>query len=229
MNKVFSVLKLYFRETVRALLIILLLMSAAELVMYFINSSQAYDFSWLIDSCHIYHIFIVAYVSMLVMNSTVNLRNSNYGYTMQRLQISERSAFLIQCAAYTVNLLIVHLWQMILVYVLYRLCMAKGYQTAATVYSEFYKNNTLGLIIPLLRKGQWMINAIVLILGGLETASINVKTRYGKYINIGFVALLPRFYSIIDTPIYRMSGRIVLVMIDFFWACELTHNGKGRR
>ncbi|MBQ3384946.1 MAG: hypothetical protein IJG59_07000 [Erysipelotrichaceae bacterium] len=229
MNKVFSVLKLYFRETVSKLIMILLLMTLSELILYFVTTTEMRSFAGLVEKCRIFYIYVIAFAAMTLFNSIRSSRKHKTGYTLQKIRISERAAFLLQCVADTVNVLIVYLWQIVIILILYRLYKQHGYQSAADIYQDFYISNTLTMLIPLYRKQQWVTNAVILLSAGAEAASIDVKVRYGQYVHLGIIALWPSVLDIHDPYLHYFFLRFILVVIDFCWAYQLTHNGKGRQ
>ncbi|MBE6125034.1 MAG: hypothetical protein E7186_01775 [Erysipelotrichaceae bacterium] len=231
MNKVLSVLKLYFTETYKRLLLVLLFMTVADLGLYFLRIAEVSSFSELINQCHVSLIFALGCILMVLGNMLQKNKVSRYAYTYQRLRISERSAFLLQCLAYTVNLIAVYLYQLMLIYVLYRLYMPLGYESAVNVFAEFMSNSTLMVLVPMFTNKQWLITPVMLILGGICSASRAVRQRYDKW-DFGTPALVQFIVNLNKIRNYEyilvVLFAVLVVSASFVLALQLTHDGKRR-
>ena len=95
MNKVFSVLKLYFRETVSKLIMILLLMTLSELILYFVTTTEMRSFAGLVEKCRIFYIYVIAFAAMTLFNS---IRSSNCQHSLDHAKskrVPEKHLFLL--------------------------------------------------------------------------------------------------------------------------------------
>ena len=118
-----------------------------------------------------------------------------------------------------------------LIYFLYRLYMPLGYESAVNVFAEFMSNSTLLVLAPMFTNKQWLITPVMLILGGICSASRAVRQRYDKR-DFGTTALVPFIVNLNKIRNYEyilvVLFAVLVVLASFVLALQLTHDGKRR-
>lgn len=189
MKRYLSVFEMITRSSIYKVLGILIAMVVAEVITCAISWQQPLAYmkptieEW-VDQSYLLVIFIVAY---FLMSAVLVLPGTNIGsvqgYTLQRLRISEKSVYRLQCLY---NILCFGLlWVTQLVVLLgisafYMQYKANVVKTNMTVFLAFHRNEFMHSILPLQDLGGWALLVFFIMCTGIFAARFTKSQRSGK-------------------------------------------------
>mgnify|MGYP007099011071 CR=1 FL=1 len=180
MKKLASVFALYCRHSVLLLLLVFLALAAADLAgFYLLGGSAMPSFSGDSFGQFVLIAFFAAFwLCVAALLAPYNTR-ARYGYTLQRLQISERTAFFLHIACNALCIFCLYAFQIVLLWLLSRLYQSgAGYAEGVQgVYVDFYRSAYLHSLLPL---GEWLIwlrNLVYVLTAGILTAYMPLGMR----------------------------------------------------
>lgn len=160
---------------------------------------------------------------------------SKSGYTLQRLQITEREALVWDALTNLPVFLAFYATQLLILCTVAKLyAAAPGYlQGEQGIVTAFYRNATLHGMLPLSEKGLWIRNLLFMVVSGVECACSSLNFRAGRKLldssiyPTGIIVL--RFPVELGRETYFFPLIIVAVGIySFISTFLLAHNGKRR-
>ena len=197
MKKYISIFELFARNTVYKILFVLLAMGAAQITMfqkamsewipvdYYDLDFQAiehYSLEYMVDKSNSPVFMGIAFVliTAILCWSACNL-GSKSSYTLQRLQVKEKTIFIMQCIY---NSLCYVLLLGVQVAVLLVLCGMYVEQsdnvTNQTVFLAFYRNEFMHSVLPMEGMMRWIVNILILLGCGTSAAVFTYLQRRGK-------------------------------------------------
>lgn len=230
-----SVFMLMTRSTVYYLLGILLAMTGLELAVFFGMTQSQPSMEQAVGHTGIFCVFVLALIALYWVLSGVGAEKSTkVGYTIRRLQISERWVFLWQSVNNTLCFLV--LWS-VQVMVSFGLCLlyAAHNQNAMSPQSillAFYRSSFLHGVMPLGELAGWMCAVMCIIALGIASATAPIFQRRE---NRGVSWIVP---VVVILGVRRPLGAggkswlvtIVLVLFTFFLcagAMKMTYPEKN--
>jgi len=236
MRKHLSVLMLYITNTIYKLILIIVAMAAIEFAGFKLfgpNLSQILGLK--ISSGFFSIIFAAACLGLILVCIQPSEKNSKYGYTLMRLQVSERSVFLWHSLSNVLSFLILWGAQIIMIFVLCKLhagsdTYAEGPQG---ILVNFYRIDFLHSLFPLDETSLWIRNLMYAISAGTSCAYTQLAVRHNKKPVCAVMALL---YSLITFSVTVGSGvpgglltaffQLVLTGSCIALAISAAHDGK---
>ena len=230
MKKHVSVFGLFARSSVFKVLGILLLMCVAEAVFFCIELQRALEAYEVVGHgmASLEQIFMRAAtnvyfrLALLLITVAVCLPGcafrSNTGYTLCRLSVSEKAAFLHQAACNTLMYLMLIAVQLVIAFGLSRYyvsavpaeCISNQTLTLA-----FYRNEFLHSLLPLEDVGLWIRNGLLVISLGLAAAEFPYNQRRRKF-SPTVMALCVYTIVFFDQGIGRLS-QVITTSIVALW------------
>lgn len=182
MKKHLSVLMLYLSAPFYKILAVLAAMAAVELAGYHLLGYRQEAIFGHNSSDFLFTVSFVCYLAVLVLLILGPHRKNSFGYTLQRLRISERAAFGWNVLANGCYLTLLWMVQMLVVLFLARQCMADPAYLGGPqgVYVDIYRSNYLHALIPLKDDLLWSRNVVMLLALAVAAAYMALSTRYGK-------------------------------------------------
>ena len=183
MRKHLSVLRLYAGSIVYKLLALLAILSVVELAGFrLLKLDEAWSFGQGEGDTFLAACLFAAYAVLIGICLCTGRKSNPFGYTLQRLQISERSVFLWHVLVCVCAFLI--LWG---VQILLAFGLAKGY-AASEIYDggpqglmmAFYRSKILHSILPLEDGMLWFRNLVYILAGGAGCAHLSLAIRQGE-------------------------------------------------
>ena len=197
MKKYISIFELFARNTVYKILFVLLAMGAAQITMFQKAMSEwipvdyydldfqgieHYSLEYMVDKSNSPVFMGIAFVliTAILCWSGCNL-GSKSSYTLQRLQVKEKTIFIMQCIY---NSLCYVLLLGVQVAVLLVLCGMYVEQsdnvTNQTVFLAFYRNEFMHSVLPMEGMMRWIVNILILLGCGTSAAVFTYLQRRGK-------------------------------------------------
>ncbi len=195
MKKHVSVLGLFARSSLPAILGILLLMSGVEVLFFHLELNEALTAygagvgsfpqpERMLSSAGIYIYFRAGLILCAGVLCLFGCRfRTQTGYTWRRLSIREPNILILQTVYNTAVILLLWLIQTLVAYGLCRYYLAVApaeVLSNQTLFLAFYRNNFLHSLLPLSDIVLWLRNALLLLALGLSTALLPFKQRRGK-------------------------------------------------
>lgn len=197
MKKYISIFELFARNTIYKLLLVLLAMGTAQITMfrkamsewipveYYDLDFQAiehYSLEYMVDRSNSPIFLGIAFVlitAILCWNSC-NI-GSKSSYTLQRLQVKEKTIFIMQ-SIYNSFCYVLLLGAQIVVFLLQAgLYVAQSeHVTNQTVFLAFYRNDFMHSILPMEGTMRWIANIFILLGCGTSAAVFTYLQRRGK-------------------------------------------------
>lgn len=189
MKRYLSVFMLWARQCVYKLLLILLVMAAAEAALFYFTleryfSQEFYSLETVLAGSHI---SVACAVGFLLLCALLCFTGCEFGarpgYTLSRLSVTKWGAFLCQLTHNTLCFLVFWAAQLGVVLglcALYKyLAPAESYG-AQTVFVAFYRDEFLHSLLPLEEGSRYVRNALLALALGASTALFSKKQRCGK-------------------------------------------------
>jgi hypothetical protein len=191
MKKHLSVLMLVARSTIYKLLAVIFVMAAAEgALFYFVLNKALVAQSAGLTPAGLEQLFVqsraawVYAVSFLLVVALLCMTGCEYGskqgYTLRRLSVSERSIFLWQAAYNTFCFIFLWAAQIVIVFALCTLYLAKADPSAVsgqTVFLAFYRSSFLHSLLPLEETSRYIRNGILALGLGVSSACFSFRQR----------------------------------------------------
>ena len=234
MHRHLSVFALFSRLALGKVLLILAAMTAAEgaltAVLGFPAAAQPGLWTLLLGCC-----FGAAYLGCCFACAGSASRRSRYGYTMQRLQISERWTLLWHMLSALCCLALLYCTQLLVFFALALLWQRGGSSLGPqSVLLLCYRSRFLHGLLPFGDSLLWWRNLIFLLSASVTCASAQLLARYRKQqISAGMtlVYLASRFPLPLQSSTNAVLSIIVcfvLTLITLGGAIASAHNGEGR-
>ena len=197
MKKYISIFELFTRNTIYKVLLVLLAMGATQIAMfrkamlewipmdYYDLDFQAiehYSLEYMVDRSNS-HIFIG--IAFVLITAILCWNGCNMGskssYTLQRLQVKEKTIFIMQ-SIYNSFCYVLLLGAQIVVFLLQTglYVTQSEYVTNQTVFLAFYRNDFMHSILPLEGMMRWIANILILLGCGTTAAVFTYIQRRGK-------------------------------------------------
>lgn len=193
MKQHLSVLMLITRSSIYKVMAILLVMVAAqiELFQYALQRCAQNGIHQLEDVVNTGGIAWVLAAAFLLMTYVISRtgckKESQPGYTIQRLQVSERSFFIWQMVYNTACYVLLLAVEMLLLIGLAHHWKSLANQDligAQSIFLAFYRNEFMHCICPLDDSWLWIRNSIMVIAMGMAAAQYPFRQRRGKNIQV---------------------------------------------
>ncbi len=182
MKKHLSVLMLFVRSSIYKLSTLLVLMTAAETVLFAIALKKLPDSMAETVFSHS-RIGIVCGAAFVLYTAVLCLTGcefgSKQGYTLRRLRVSEWNIYFWQAGYNFCCYLIFWFVQLAAALLMCRLYMARG-GGVQDVFLVFYRNSFLHSLLPLDETSRYIRDLLLAAALGLETAYFPLCQRYGK-------------------------------------------------
>lgn len=239
MKKQVSVFGLHTRAALNRLLLAALGLLAVELILAWVCIARgtALTLSGSRLETALQHSFRAGIIALQVLLASSLGSNSRYGYTLQRLRVSERCVFLWSCVCNTLCFAV--LWCV-------QIMAAVGaafWNAKSAVYSagpqgvfvDFYRSGFLHGLLPLADGYVWARNALFVLALGCVTACIQLGLRR-KGSRSWLVCMGLTFLLVLNLSVQYTAGRstgifhaitALLVGLCFLgFGLTQTHNGK---
>ncbi|MBP3918558.1 MAG: hypothetical protein J6I50_05245 [Clostridia bacterium] len=233
MMKILSVFALYVRSSFYKIIVLLLLMTAGQILFFYRKLSRALDayagmeitaaetgsFIRLEDMFSAPYLWIVA-AAFLLITVCLCLGGTAFGartgYTMQRLGISERGTFVCQAGYNLLVYLLFWAWEAVLCYGLCRVycTLAPGaFVSVQSTALAFYRCSYLHALLPLSDIAGWVCNGLWVLTLSVSSAAFPFFQRRGTFsseIVLAVIVVLSAFrYE--AAGIYQFFMTVVLV------------------
>lgn len=228
MKKYLSVFEMIVRSSfykVLAVLIAMVIVEVTSLQLYIkeAGSDGIKSLELMVDHSYYVIFLMIAYICISVVLALTGCNiGSVQSYTLQRLRISEKMYFLLQCV-YNVFCYIV-LWATQLGVLLFTADSFMKNHTAdyvsnQTIFLAFHRNNLMHSILPMENWLCWLILLHVILSTGIVTADFSWRQRRGK---MGW----PLILLLINTAAIFGHGLasidiLVVIVISFAFVMEL--------
>lgn len=251
MKKHLSVLMLQVRSVIYKLLLLFIVMTAAEVLLFWrrleyvlkIDMSAAekavdgemYNpyggIEMILDDSHIAWVFLVAFVLTGILLCRVGCEiGSKQGYTLRRLRVSEPQVFMWQAVCNVGCYLLLWLVQ---VAVMIGLCYM--YTVSAdplmvgeqTVFLAFYRNDLLHNLLPLEETLLWIRNAIMVIGLGMAAACYPYRQRRKSH-GIEIIALTVFSIIFFVQSIGSATSNLCTIILFVIISLAVTGYVRGR-
>ena len=176
-----SVFMLMTRSTVYYLLAILLAMTGLELALFFGMTQSQPSMEQAVGHTGMFGVFCLALIALYrVLGGVGAEKSTKLGYTIRRLQISERGVFLWQSVNNTLCFLV--LWS-VQVMVSFGLCLLyaahnPGVLSPQSILLAFYRSSFLPGVMPLGELTGWMCTVLYIIALGIASAAAPICQRH---------------------------------------------------
>ncbi len=195
MRRHVSVFMLYVRSSLPKLLILLLLMTAAELGLFYVAVNDSLMMAMvtleeIFDNSYVPVVMAAAFVLLTVQLCSVGCEfGSKQGYTLRRLSISEGRVFLWQALFNASAYFVLMGVQLLLVLFMcaYGAKSLGAYANGQTVFLAFYRHDFLHGLLPLEEWTRYLRNFIMVFGLGSAAALFPFHQRRKK---IGFSAII---------------------------------------
>lgn len=238
MKKYASVFALYCRHSVLLLLLVLLLLAAADVAGFYLLGGSAMP-SLSSDSFGQFVLlafFAAFWLCVAALLAPYNTR-TRYGYTLQRLQISERTAFFLHIACNALCIFCLYAFQIVLLWLLSRLYQSgAGYAEGVQgVYIDFYRSAYLHSFVPLGEWPIWVRNLVYILAVGILTAYMPLGMRCRAKSSAAAIILCNVFTLRFSIPlgestfcIIQILGAAFLAGVFLVMASGMLHDGVRR-
>lgn len=197
MKKYISIFELFARNTVYKILFVLLAMGAAQITMfqkamsewipvdYYDLDFQAiehYSLEYMVDKSNSPVFMGIAFVliTAVLCWSGCNL-GSKSSYTLQRLQVKEKTIFIMQCIYNSLCYVLLLGAQVAVLLVLCGMYVEQSDNvTNQTVFLAFYRNEFMHSVLPMEGMMRWSANILILLGCGTSAAVFTYLQRRGK-------------------------------------------------
>ena len=212
-NKHLSVLMLYVRSAIFLLLFTMALLIATQTGLFLWQMQHgAASLEAVVQSKYFYLAWAAVAALLIILLS----RMQGGGYTVRRLRISERAAFLWHSLTCFLCYALLWMTEIITITVLCRYFLmqpAAADASEQTLFLAFYCNEFLHSILPLEEVSRWVWLIIAWVALALATADAVVQMRYGrKPSTLIPVALLYLWHF--KQPLGSMTSDILLTLIN---------------
>lgn len=197
MKKYISILELFARNTIYKVLLVLLAMGVTQFAMfrkamlewipmdYYDLDFQAiehYTLEYMVDrsNSHIFMGIAFVLITAILCWNGCNI-GSKSNYTLQRLQVKEKTIFIMQ-SIYNSFCYVLLLGAQIVVFLLQAgvYVTQSEHVTNQTVFLAFYRNDFMHSILPLEGAMRWITNILILLGCGMSAAVFTYLQRRGK-------------------------------------------------
>jgi len=239
MRRHLSVLTLYVRNTIYKLILIIMAMAAVEFAGFKLFGPELARNFGLEKSSRFYGIiFTFACLGLILVCILPSEKNCKYGYTLMRLQVSERSVFLWHSLSNVCSFLILWGAQIIIIFTLCKL------HAGSSIYAEgpqgilvnFYRSDFLHSLFPLDETVLWIRNFMYAISAGTSCAYAQLAVRHNKKPVCAVMALLYILITFSATVGIGVSKGLFTTLFQFILTCSCialalgsAHNGKRCR
>ena len=185
MRKHLSIFMLTVRSCVYKLLLVFLIMAAAETAAVALMPNKTVTlFFQLIDDSFIFYIFTAAAAAVqVILLGVCTSRSSQPRYTLARLSVSEKSVMLWHWLSGALCFFMLWLWQAIIVYAIalwHHGAADPEFMSHQSIYLSAFRSNFLHSLLPLEDFSRIARNIVVAVgMGGINAASA-FKMRRGK-------------------------------------------------
>lgn len=198
MRKHLSVFMLYARSSLFRILLLFVLMAAAELVMFYfaaekIVTMESISLERMFERSHISLVLALVFVLMSLQLCSVGCEfGSRQGYTLRRLMVSERAVFAWQAAFNSIMYFILLVLQLGLALLMCSYGVEKlgAWASNQSIYLAFYRSEFLHSLLPLDDWTRYLRNFCMIIALGTASALFSYHQRRKK-IGISMIIMLP--------------------------------------
>ena len=231
MKKYISIFELFARNTIYKILLVLVAMGAAQIAMFRkvmqewipqdyyemnIQTVEHYMLEYMVDQSHSVIFMGIAFVlitAILCWNGC-NL-GSKSSYTLQRLQVKEKTIFMMQGIYNSLCYILLLAVQTGIFFIQSNLYTAQaGHVTNQTVFLAFYRNGFMHSILPLEGMARWICNILIIVGCGLVTAVFSYLQRRGKVAWSVFAVVI----CVILGYVQELGEQLELVTAFIIWA-----------
>ena len=230
MRKHLSIFMLYTRSSIYRLLIILVLMAAAEIALFYFSverclTSGIIGLERMFEKSGIGIVmgagFILISVQLILMGCE---RGSKQSYTLRRLSISEESVFAWQALFNALAYFLLWAVQLIIVWAMciYGTSKMGALASNQNIVLAFYRNDFLHSLLPLAETSRLLRNIFLIVALGLSSALFSYHNRRKKFgISIIFMILiggLPFAGSVgnIETDVVQIFSSICVIIWSIY-------------
>ena len=184
MKKRLSVLMLFARSSVYKLMIIIGAMAVLQFAVYKMNESTQLDFYFGSGDMQKFAGLIFAggfaFLSFFLIGT--GEKSSKFGYTLKRLNISEREVLLLNCLADILMFAVFWLAEIMILFFLSTFYAGNDAYSAGPqgVFVDFYRSKFFHSVFPLNETLLWVRNILYVIFSGILCACASLRLRYGK-------------------------------------------------
>lgn len=232
MKKFLSVFSLYIRSSVYKLIAVIILMTAAQIVLFnkTLNSDYATAVTLtgiesLTDVSRVQIVFAAAFLAVTVF---LILSGSEFGtkqgYTLRRLCVKEKSVLLCQATANTLLYAVLLISEILISYVLCMMYMKfaetpgiaeKALISNQTVFLAYYRSNFLHALLPLDDILKHISNLVALLGMGFTSAVFPYFLRRKRVSLEVFILMFFIFFNFSNSWT-TSSGDVVIIGASFF-------------
>ena len=184
MKKRMSVLMLQLRMVIYKVLLVSVLLAAAEGIAYVITAGKIKDYGLFMEVKRVPFIFMIAFLAVMVILCRSESGRAVSSYTIQRMAVTEREYIGIQIITNAICLLLIYAVQIILAAVMYKLFVSTGVQSATAAYAGIYSSDNLFLLIPLLNVGQWIKNLLMILIAAVSCSCAQDALRHNSHVSV---------------------------------------------
>ena len=238
MKKHASVFALYCRHSVPLLLLVFLALAAADVAGFYLlgGSAMASLSSDSFGQFVLITFFAAFWLCVATLLAPYNTR-ARYDYTLQRLQISERTAFFLHIVCNALCIFCLYAFQIVLLWLLSWLYQSgAGYAEGVQgIYVDFYRSAYLHSLLPL---GEWLIwlrNLVYVLAAGILTAYMPLGMRCRSRSAAASILLINAFTLRFKIAlgestfcIIQILGAAFLAGVFLVMAFGMLHNGVRR-
>lgn len=233
MKKHISVFTLYIRATLLPMLILFIIMSAVQVFIFWqelevvleIAASNTGESVYGLESVFGWtSIPVVSYISLILLTILLYITGTSFGshtsYTLSRLQISPKAAFIWQTVYNSLSFLMFWAIQAV---VMFALCtwydIAVDASTPQTIFLALYRDEFLHSLIPLHEISRGIRNIALAVMLGATTAYDTHKSCFekGSYVSAGMlIFVIGSFSEEMGHLGIDVVNTIIAVCIAFF-------------
>lgn len=218
MKKYLSIFELFVRSSIYKIIFVLLVMGIAEMAMFYEEVSQVTEYEYyslesVVDGSNLIGCFGLAFLAITLILSSYGCNvGSRQDYTLQRLQVREKTVFWIQGIYNSLCYLLFLGTQVILLFLMGSFYLQTASDvTNQTLFLAFYRNKFMHSILPMEAVFRWFMNGILVIGCGITTAGFPYLQRRGK---IGLTVIVTAGWLMAGF-VYRIGDLNLLITV--FW------------
>ena len=233
MRKHLSVFMLYVRSSIYRLIILLVLMAAAEIALLYFSVERCMVSGYIslermFSKSYIGLVMGAAFVLLTVQLSIIGCeRGSKQSYTLQRLSVNETAVFAWQALFNAMAYFILWAAQLALVWAMSIYGTEKMGDLASNqnIFLAFYRNDFLHSLLPLAETSRFVRNIFLVVALGLSSALFSYHNRRKKFgISIIFMVLitaLPFAGSVgnIETDAVQILSSVCVIIWSVYRVC----------
>lgn len=176
---------LFVRSTFLPVLVLILLLVAANLAVYFaMSQGEAELLENMLSQLPLETVFAVcAALTVIILCRSCTGRSAKPVYTLARLSLNKSDVFFCQslCNAFMLFLLVAaEIFSLLFICIHHMDALSGDYKTSQTLFLAFYRCDLLHSVLPLEDLVRWGKNAVVIISMAIICANCSYRLRLGK-------------------------------------------------